>query len=146
MAQATQTPTISYQRVHPYDRWLDSLGVPVHRGYYLEDLRTVELGPWEMRDCDVAFLQLAGQEGVSGAYVLEIPPGKTLPPFRIAIDDLVYVLQGRGLTTIWTQDQPQKTLPGGDLAVEVRPDWSLRLEGPVEEVYTGTLSEEFEGA
>jgi diaminopimelate epimerase len=34
-------------------------------------------------------------------------------------------------------------MPGGTLAIDVRPDWSLRLEGPVEEVYTGTLSAEF---
>jgi diaminopimelate epimerase len=34
-------------------------------------------------------------------------------------------------------------MPGGELIVEVRPDWSLRLEGPVEEVCTGTLSAEF---
>jgi diaminopimelate epimerase len=35
-------------------------------------------------------------------------------------------------------------MPGGELAIEVRPDWSISLEGPVEEVYTGTLSAEFE--
>jgi diaminopimelate epimerase len=34
-------------------------------------------------------------------------------------------------------------MPGGDLVIDVRPDWSLRLEGPVEEVYTGALGEEF---
>lgn len=34
-------------------------------------------------------------------------------------------------------------MPGGELVVEVRRDWSLRLEGPVEEVYTGTLTAEF---
>ena len=34
-------------------------------------------------------------------------------------------------------------MPGGTLVIDVRSDWSLRLEGPVEEVYTGTLSEEF---
>jgi diaminopimelate epimerase len=34
-------------------------------------------------------------------------------------------------------------MPGGELAVEVRPDWSLRLEGAVESVCTGTLSAEF---
>ncbi len=34
-------------------------------------------------------------------------------------------------------------MPGGELVVEVRSDWSLRLEGPVEEVYRGTLSAEF---
>jgi diaminopimelate epimerase len=34
-------------------------------------------------------------------------------------------------------------MPGGELTIEVRPDWSLRLDGPVEEVYRGTLSSEF---
>jgi diaminopimelate epimerase len=34
-------------------------------------------------------------------------------------------------------------MPGGTLVIEVRADWSLRLEGPVEEVYTGTLGDEF---
>ena len=34
-------------------------------------------------------------------------------------------------------------MPGGDLVIDVRPDWSLKLEGPVEEVYTGALSAEF---
>ena len=34
-------------------------------------------------------------------------------------------------------------MPGGELTIDVRSDWSLRLEGPVEEVYRGTLSAEF---
>jgi diaminopimelate epimerase len=34
-------------------------------------------------------------------------------------------------------------MPGGALSVDVRPDWSIRLQGPVEEVYAGTLSREF---
>lgn len=35
------------------------------------------------------------------------------------------------------------SMPGGELTVEVGQDWSLRLTGPVEEVCTGVLSEEF---
>ena len=35
------------------------------------------------------------------------------------------------------------SMPGGELTIDVRTDWSLRLEGPVEEVYRGTLSAEF---
>jgi diaminopimelate epimerase len=34
-------------------------------------------------------------------------------------------------------------MPGGELTIDVRPDWSLRLDGPVEEVYRGALSSEF---
>jgi len=30
-------------------------------------------------------------------------------------------------------------MPGGTLGVDVRPDWSLRLEGPVVQTYTGTF-------
>ncbi len=32
------------------------------------------------------------------------------------------------------------TMPGGELGVEIRVDWSIRLEGPVEEVSVGTIS------
>jgi diaminopimelate epimerase len=31
-------------------------------------------------------------------------------------------------------------MPGGELSVDVRPDWSIRLQGPVEEVYAGVFS------
>ena len=89
-----------WSRVTPYDAWIESLGLPVYRGYYIEDPRKLELGWWEERRCSAAFLQLAGQEGVTGAYVTEIAPGKTLPPFRMALDEVIYVLQGRGLTTV----------------------------------------------
>jgi diaminopimelate epimerase len=34
-------------------------------------------------------------------------------------------------------------MPGGELGVVVRSDWSLSLEGPVEETFTGALSDEF---
>lgn len=34
-------------------------------------------------------------------------------------------------------------MPGGTLSVEVRRDWSIRLQGPVEEVYEGTFSPDF---
>ena len=31
-------------------------------------------------------------------------------------------------------------MPGGTLHIDVRPDWSIRLQGPVEEVFTGVFS------
>jgi len=43
-----------------------------------------------------------------------------------------------------TDRQVTVRMPGGHLRIEVRPDWSIRLEGPVEEVCTGVLSAEFE--
>ncbi len=98
-----------WSRINPYERWIELLGVPVYKGYAMEDLRTLKLGRWQERGCDVAFLQLAGQEGVTGAYVTEIAPGESLPPFKMAVDEVVYVLQGRGLATVWAGDRRKKT-------------------------------------
>jgi len=97
-ATATQAPP---KRESAYSRWIESTGVPVHRGYYVEDLRTLELGRWDERECNAAFLELAGQEGVSEARVTEIAPGASVPPLRFALDEVVYVVEGRGLTTVW---------------------------------------------
>jgi quercetin dioxygenase-like cupin family protein len=94
-----------------YDRWMESLGLPIYRGFYIEDPRELELGWWEERGCKTAFIQLKGQEGISEARVSEIPPGETLPPQKLALDEVVYVLEGRGMTTIWAQDgAPKRTV------------------------------------
>ncbi|OGQ72271.1 MAG: hypothetical protein A3G94_01505 [Deltaproteobacteria bacterium RIFCSPLOWO2_12_FULL_60_16] len=89
-----------WSKLFTYDHWMESIGIPIHRGFYVEDLRTLKLGWWEERECKSAFIQLAGQEGVSSARVTEIPPRQTLPPLKFALDEVVYVVAGRGLTHI----------------------------------------------
>ncbi len=74
-----------WSRVSAYDQWTESLGIPIHKGYYIEDLRTLELGEWAERECQAAFLKLAGQEGVGEARVTEIAPGKPLPPLKFTL-------------------------------------------------------------
>jgi len=89
-----------------YDEWMEGRGVPVHRGFFVRDVRSVELSWWEERKCNAAFIQLMGQEGVSEARVTEIPPGQTLPPYRLAVDEVVYVVSGRGVTSVWNDAAP----------------------------------------
>jgi mannose-6-phosphate isomerase-like protein (cupin superfamily) len=93
----------------PHDVWMQAQGIPIHRGYFIEDLRTVDLGWWEARQCQAAFIQLQGQQGVSEARVTEVPPGETLPPVHLGMDEVVYVLQGRGLTTVWAGDGAKRS-------------------------------------
>ncbi|HEX2226389.1 MAG TPA: hypothetical protein VHM64_04565, partial [Candidatus Binatia bacterium] len=80
-----------WSKVYTYDEWMEAQAVPIYRGYYIEDLRTLELGWWEARQCHAAFIQLVGQEGVTSARVTEIAPGETLPPLKFALDEIVYV-------------------------------------------------------
>ena len=108
--QQTEAPAERQRAQSPYEKWIASTGVPVHRGYFVEDVRTLELGPWPERECDAAFLALTGQEGISEARVTEIGPAKTLPPLRYALDEITYVVEGRGMTTVWPgENGPKKT-------------------------------------
>src|SRR5437764_11282207 len=89
---------------------MEAQGIPIHKVYYIEDVRTLQLGWWEERQCNSAFIQLVGQEGVTSARVTEIPAAKTLPPVKFALDEIIYVVEGRGLTTIWSgEKRPKKS-------------------------------------
>lgn len=90
-----------------YDRWMEAQGIPIYRDYYIEDGRTLELGYWKERGHNAAFLQLAGQEGVSEARITEVPAGGSVPPYKMTLEDVVYVLSGRGVATVW-QDGGEK--------------------------------------
>ncbi|HZT07223.1 MAG TPA: cupin domain-containing protein [Chloroflexota bacterium] len=111
MAQATQVELaerlkkISIDYVSAYDLYVESLKIPVYTGYYVEDVRTLELGWWSERQCYAAVLKLAGNENVTESRVSEIEPGKTLPAWKFGLDEIVYVASGRGLARVWTTDE-----------------------------------------
>jgi oxalate decarboxylase/phosphoglucose isomerase-like protein (cupin superfamily) len=104
-----------------YGQWIESLNLPIYTGYYVEDLRTLDLGRWEDRGCDAGFLQLAGQQGVTGVYLTEVRPGDTTPPFRVAIDECVYVLKGRGITTVKAPSGGKRSFEWGTHAMFMLP-------------------------
>ena len=107
---APATPSRPARRLKfTHDHWMASLGLPLHLGYYIEDLRKLELGRWEERGCDAAFIQLEGQQGITETRVSEVPPRAVLPPVRLAFDEVVYVAQGRGATTIWRSGGARKS-------------------------------------
>src|SRR5215471_4925930 len=104
-----------------HDHWMDSLGIPIYTGYYIEDLRTLELGRWEERACDAAFIQLEGSQGVTETRVSEIPAREVLPPVRLAFDEVVYVVQGRGATTVWGSGGERKSFEWGENSMFLLP-------------------------
>ncbi|MGH7844664.1 MAG: cupin domain-containing protein [Candidatus Binatia bacterium] len=100
---------VPWSDLSAYDQWLATLRLPIHKGYFVQDLRSLELGWWEERHGYTAFVKLAGQEGVTETRVTEIPPGKSMLPFKMALDEIVYGVDGRGLATIWAEGKPKKT-------------------------------------
>ena len=90
--------------VSAYDRWVASQDIPVYDGDHIADLKSLELGAWPERGGSAAFLKLAGQDAVSETRVGEIAAGQTLAPVKLGFDELVYVVDGRGLTTVWRDE------------------------------------------
>jgi quercetin dioxygenase-like cupin family protein len=112
MTQEVQIPRSSSGH-RAYQDWMESRGIPIYRGHFVADPRALELGWWDERECNAAFIQLEGQQGVSEARITEIPPGKSLPPMKMITSEVVYVLEGQGLATVWSGDGPKKTFEWG---------------------------------
>jgi hypothetical protein len=91
-----------------YDYWMEEQDVPIHRGFYIEDLREIEVAEWRLRHMKTAFVQLMGMEGINELRVTELAPGETTEPFKFGLDEIVYVLEGRGLTTVWGDEGGEK--------------------------------------
>jgi hypothetical protein len=99
MDSEQQKPTARlWSKRFTYDDWMESQDVPIYRGYYIADLRTIELAHWKLCDCNAGFIQLTGQEGVTSTRVIEVRPGETLTVRGFAFDEIAYSLNGYGLT------------------------------------------------
>jgi quercetin dioxygenase-like cupin family protein len=92
-----------------YNEWARSQGIPVIEGYFVEDVYTLQLDPWEQKDGKGALINLLGSGESNDAYVCEIPPGKSLKPERHMYEEMIFVLKGRGATTVWVEDSPKQT-------------------------------------
>ncbi len=124
--QKVQIDTDSRAKLLPYDQWVESLDLPIHRGYFVEDVRNLEVAPWPEMGCNAAFIQLAGMEGVADARVTEIPPGGSTKPVRFALDEVFYVAEGQGLATVWGDGVARKTFEFSPRSLFVIPRGAIR--------------------
>jgi hypothetical protein len=54
------------ESIDAYQDWQRREGVPVVTGYYIEDLKILELAPWSRKGGRGAFVNLEGTGGVNG--------------------------------------------------------------------------------
>ncbi|HEY2988030.1 MAG TPA: hypothetical protein VGL11_09910 [Candidatus Binatia bacterium] len=78
MAERKTTNELGFKTT--YQQFLDREGLPVIRAFHVEDVRDVELFPWNRTGGNGVYLNLEGTEGVNDCYIAEIPPGKSLQP------------------------------------------------------------------
>ena len=97
------------ERVDDYARWQKKEGVPSITGFYIEDLTTVDLAPWPRKGGSGVFINLEGTGGVNDTHLVEIKSGGKSEPERHLYEEMVYILSGRGSTSIWYDEGHKQT-------------------------------------
>lgn len=110
----------SDERIDTYRKWQQSQKIPINTGFLIEDIRKIEVAPWDQKGGLGAFINLDGTGETNDAYVCEIPPGKQLKPQKHLYEEMVFILDGHGATSVWQKNGKKHTFewhPGSLFAV-----------------------------
>ena len=114
-----------------YERWAEEQGVPIVKAFFLPNLNEVALAAWERKGGNGAIINLEGTGDTDDAYICEMAPGRKSAPERHVYEELVYVLEGRGATTIWQEGGAKQTFEwqAGSLFVIPLNAWFQHFNG-----------------
>jgi gentisate 1,2-dioxygenase len=85
--------------VDTYQEFIKNEGIPITEDFGL-DLLQVEVKPWARLGALGAYALMKGRGDFIDTYVLEMQPGGSTIPQKHLFEEVVYVLDGRGSTTI----------------------------------------------
>ena len=97
---APESPRVG---VDVYLEWLSKEGIPVTEDFGV-DLLKVPTARWERYDAGGAAVHLKGRGDFLCMFVFELPPSGATSPQRHLYEEVFYVLEGHGNTTIDTSD------------------------------------------
>src|SRR3954454_19560311 len=83
----------------PYLEWSKAEGVPIVEEFAV-DLHRVETAPWPRAGVPAAFVHLKGRGDFMSLFVIDLPPGGKTGPQRHLYEEIIYVVSGRGSTTV----------------------------------------------
>ena len=93
----------------PYEAWQQREGVRAIRDFAFEDLNAIELTPWARKGGKGAIINIPNEHLPSDAHLVEIAPGGRSEPERHLYEETVYVLAGRGATSVWLDERHKQT-------------------------------------
>ena len=92
----------------PYDRFIESQGIPIHRAIGVHKVQDLPLMPWKRLGGRGTAIQLLGTEHLWGMYVVEVPGAGALNAERHLYEEIYYVVEGRGTTEVWQDRNARK--------------------------------------
>jgi mannose-6-phosphate isomerase-like protein (cupin superfamily)/oxalate decarboxylase/phosphoglucose isomerase-like protein (cupin superfamily) len=111
--QTSAKPTWDQKQINAYEEFQKREGIPAHKGFAIPDVRKVELGYWARLGANAAFVDLEGTGGANAAYIGEVPPGQSTHPMRHMYEEIVYILDGSGSTSVWHDEDKKNSFEWG---------------------------------
>lgn len=101
-----------YYQIDSYMNWAEREGIPLIDAYSVDCL-AAPLEPWARIGGLGALVHLVGRGDVLNLYLAEIPAGGSLKPEKHLFDKIIYVLAGRGATTVEAPDGSRHSFEWG---------------------------------
>jgi len=98
-----------FKKADAYEAWLKKEGVKVYEEFYFPSLAKIELGPWERKGGSGAVIHITNRHMPNDCHIIEIKPGGKSEPEHHMYEAMVYVVSGRGATTIWQDEKHKQT-------------------------------------
>ncbi len=123
--------SVEFERVNRFEEWLGSEGIPIVRGFQVDDVNALDLKPWARKGGLGAYIYIEGGGGLTDAYVSEIPPGRSENPEKHMFEEVIYVLKGMGSTSVWIDDSHKQTFEWGEGSLFAIPlnSWHQHFNG-----------------
>jgi mannose-6-phosphate isomerase-like protein (cupin superfamily) len=83
----------------PYADWVKRQDLAVQEDFGV-DLARVETRRWAQMDVPAGIVHLKGRGDFMSLFVIDLPPGGKCSPQKHVYEELIYVLSGRGSTTV----------------------------------------------
>jgi oxalate decarboxylase/phosphoglucose isomerase-like protein (cupin superfamily) len=92
-----------------YTKWIAKEGLDIISAHYIPNLHTVELKPWARRGGFGVYINHEASRHSNDCYICEIPTGGKLAPQRQLYEEMIYVLDGKGSTSVWNDEGKRVT-------------------------------------
>ena len=96
----------------PYLAWTEAEGVPVTEDFSV-NIYEVETAQWPRFDARGGIVHLKGRGDFVSVFAIELAPGGRTSPQRHIFEEVIFVVEGHGSTTIETADGRKHTFEWG---------------------------------
>jgi len=102
--------------IDSYLDWVNQEGIPVVESMAV-DLFSVETKPWARTGVNGAAVHLLGRGDFVNMFLFDLPPGAATTPQRHLYEEVIFVLAGRGNTTIEFEDGRKHSFEWGPKSI-----------------------------